>query len=466
LHGPRVLGKAPNTNTMRLLASLTAAAACSAALAQTPAGPEATSPVLERLGLKRCGTQVLDQGQWNFLPPGDCGNSTNPTAAYEPNQVLEITVVFHILRSNSGQGNVTDANVLEQIDVLNEDFRAIAGTNGQPGYDTQIQFKLATTDPSGNPTNGINRYNNTTWYNDSGNYWNSIAWDPDNYLNIYTNQASGALGYVPFLPHQGSVGSNADRVVSLWSAVGKNAPIGPPYNQGRTVTHEVGHYLGLYHTFQSGCGSSACYSSGDRICDTNPESQPHFGCGNNNSCGSPDPTTNYMDYSDDLCMNRFTQEQARRMRCTLTHWRPDLADVAGGGFSTTYCTSNLNSLGQMAQLTVTGSPVVSDNDLNFSVVNLPTSVFGYLLMSQAQGNVPFFGGSSGILCLGAPFIRFSGNVLNSGANGEIAFSPDVNNLPQGASFGPGSTWNFQYWYRDVVLFPTSNTSDALEITFQ
>lgn len=466
MHGPRVLGKAPNTNTMRLLASITAAAACSAALAQTPAGPEATTPTLERLGLKRCGTQVLDQGQWNFLPPGDCGNSTNPTAAYEPNQVLEITVVFHILRSNSGQGNVTDANVLEQIDVLNEDFRAIAGTNGQPGYDTQIQFKLATTDPSGNPTNGINRYNNTTWYNDSGNYWNSIAWDPDNYLNIYTNQASGALGYVPFLPHQGSVGSNSDRVVSLWSAVGKNAPIGPPYNQGRTVTHEVGHYLGLYHTFQSGCGSSACYSSGDRICDTNPESQPHFGCGNNNSCGSPDPTTNYMDYSDDLCMNRFTQEQARRMRCTLTHWRPDLADVAGGGFSTTYCTSNLNSLGQMAQLTVLGSPVVSDNDLNFSVVNLPTSVFGYLLMSQAQGNVPFFGGSSGVLCLGAPFIRFSGNVLNSGANGEIAFSPNVNNLPQGASFAPGATWNFQYWYRDVVLFPTSNTSDALEITFQ
>ena len=154
------------------------------------------------------------------------------------------------------------------------------------------------------------------------------------------------------------------------------------------------------------------------------------------------------------------------MRCTLTHWRPDLADVAGGGFSTTYCTSNLNSLGQMAQLTVLGSPVVSDNDLNFSVVNLPTSVFGYLLMSQAQGNVPFFGGSSGVLCLGAPFIRFSGNVLNSGANGEIAFSPDVNNLPQGASFAPGATWNFQYWYRDVVLFPTSNTSDALEITFQ
>ena len=88
--------------------------------------------------------------------------------------------------------------------------------------------------------------------------------------------------------------------------VGRNAPLAP-YNQGRTGTHEVGHYLGLYHTFQNGCGGSNCYASGDRICDTNAESQPEYNCPNNSSsCGSTDPVRNYMNYSTDTCMNNFT----------------------------------------------------------------------------------------------------------------------------------------------------------------
>jgi hypothetical protein len=112
----------------------------------------------------------------------------------------------------------------------------------------------------------------------------------------------------------------------LYSAFGLNAPIGYPYDEGRTTTHEVGHYLGLYHTFQGGCASaSGCYTNGDLICDTNPEASPNsFPC-SNSSCGSPDPTTNYMDYSYDTCMTEFTAEQNRRMRCTLVNWRVDLA---------------------------------------------------------------------------------------------------------------------------------------------
>src|SRR5262249_54891167 len=95
------------------------------------------------------------------------------------------------------------------------------------------------------------------------------------------------------------------------------------YNQGRTVTHEVGHWLGLFHPFDFGCGTSSCYTTGDRICDTNAEANARFGCpGSAVSCGSPDPIHNYMDYTDDTCMTNFTQEQARRMRCTLTSYRP------------------------------------------------------------------------------------------------------------------------------------------------
>ncbi|MHC5002024.1 MAG: M43 family zinc metalloprotease, partial [Planctomycetota bacterium] len=179
------------------------------------------------------------------------------------------------------------------------------------------------------PTTGITYSNNTSWFNDNGSYWNQLAWDTSRYMNIYTNNAGGALGYVPDLPQGGIVGSNEDRVVILWSAFGRNAPIGPPFNQGRTLTHEVGHYLGREHTFNGGCGSaSACYTSGDLICDTTPQSSPTDGC-SGSSCGSPDPIHNYMDYSDDLCMWEFTAEQARRMRCTLEHYRPQLYEVDG-----------------------------------------------------------------------------------------------------------------------------------------
>ncbi len=276
--------------------------------------------------------------------PSDCSaSSTNPTPGYDPNQLYEIPVVVHILMDSScSQGAISDALVDSQIDILNEDLLALAGTNGGNGTDAQIRFVLASQDPNGAPTNGITRDCNTTWFNDSGSYWNSLAWDPHRYLNIYTNQASGALGYVPFLPADGGgsqVGSAADRVVILWSSFGRDGPIGPPYDQGRTSTHEVGHYLGLEHTFnpQGSCGSAAppgCYSDGDLICDTNVEQSPgsspcHVGA--SSSCGSVDPTDNYMDYSDDLCMERFTLEQIRRLRCSLEHYRPDVYRVVGGG---------------------------------------------------------------------------------------------------------------------------------------
>ena len=258
--------------------------------------------------------------------PGDCGyNSTNPTGQYAPTFVYEIPVVVHVITSSGGQGNITDAKVQSQIDILNEDFLALAGSNGSSGTNSMIQFHLATVDPNGNATNGITRTTNTNWFNDNGQYWNTLAWDTNRYLNIYTNQASGALGYVPDIPQGGIVGQDRDRVVVLWSSFGRNAPIGPPYNQGRTTTHEVGHYFGLEHTFTGGCASAGnCNSNGDLICDTNPESQPAFGCPNTFTCGSSDPTDNYLDYSDDLCMEMFTQEQSRRMRCTIEYWRPDL----------------------------------------------------------------------------------------------------------------------------------------------
>ncbi len=278
-----------------------------------------------------CKTLALDFGGGVARGGGaDCSfNRTRIEAQYDPSiGKYRIPVVVHIITNSSGStGNVPDSRVYSQIEVLNEDFQAIAGTNGAPGTDSQIEFYLATVDPDGNPTTGITRSANTTWFNDGGGYWNSLAWDTNRYLNIYTNSASGALGYVPTLPQGGIVGSSSDRVVILYSTFGRNAPFSP-YNLGRTVTHEVGHYLGLEHTFAGGCSNT--FTSGDLIVDTNPESSPTFGCpGSRTSCGLPAPIHNYMDYSDDRCMNQFTPEQSNRMRCTLLNYRPNLFTIAG-----------------------------------------------------------------------------------------------------------------------------------------
>ncbi len=287
---------------------------------------EYTSSDLFRANGLRCGTRAFDDAFAES--PTDCGSRTNPADQYDPSVALyRIPVVVHVIRRANGSGSVTEALVQSQIDILNEDFLAMAGTLGADGNDARIEFYLATQDPAGNPTTGITYSSNDNWFNDRGSYWTSLNWDPSRYLNIYTNSASGALGYVPWLPHQASPGSSEDRVVILWSAFGRNAPVGSPYNQGRTATHEVGHYLGLYHTFDGGCGSTSCYLSGDRICDTNSDSNPQYNCPlSSATCGTPDPIRNYMNYTTDLCMREFTPEQARRMRCTLENWRVDLAD--------------------------------------------------------------------------------------------------------------------------------------------
>jgi hypothetical protein len=149
----------------------------------------------------------------------------------------------------------------------------------------------------------------------------ALHWDTTRFLNVYTNTASGALGYATFPASE--AGGVEDGVVMLWTAVGRDAPIGPPYDQGRTLTHEVGHYLGLYHTFQDGCAGGSQYDNGDLIADTVREQQPHFGCSPGASAcgGGSNPIDNYMDYSDDTCMDHFSVEQSNRIRCSLWNYR-------------------------------------------------------------------------------------------------------------------------------------------------
>jgi len=289
----------------------------------------------------------------------------------------DIPVVVHVLYHRNGNGNIADARVHEQIQILNQDFGALSNGN--------IQFHLATEDPNGNATNGITRHRSNSWYNDSGSYASSIGWDTNRYLNIYTNTAGGNLGYA-YLPNGGGVvGSSFDGVRILWRAFGYTNYA--PYGLGRTTTHEVGHYLGLLHTFTGGCHGGDCYTAGDLICDTNTESSPNYSLCSRVTCGSPDPVQNFMDYSEDACMDNFSPEQINRSRCTLSNWRANLWSWEGS-------TSNPPSAPASPSPAASATNVATNATLSWGSANGAASYnvfFGTNASPASAGNV---GGTS------------------------------------------------------------------------
>ncbi|MFT7678716.1 MAG: hypothetical protein ACI8QC_002713 [Planctomycetota bacterium] len=147
--------------------------------------------------------------------------------------------------------------------------------------------------------------------------------------------------------------------------------------------------------------------------------------------------------------------------------RPWLSELVPGPTSgTNYCSSAANSGGTPAVLVATGSTVVADNGLRLVASSVPAGSLGYFLFSSFQGNLPGFGGSQGVLCLGAPLVRFVDDVLQADEAGLMTFEPDLAQLPQAVVIQPGESWSFQLWYRDQNPSSTSNTSNGLEISFQ
>jgi len=284
-----------------------------------------------RTGGHRCG--IAPEAQQNAiardssLENGGCTlGSTTIDDRWDPRggAVLRVPVVFHVIRKSDGTGSLTRRQVRSQLTILNEDFRARPGTLGANGADTGIRFFLARQDPEGKPTRGIQFVTNDRFFSDHAAAMRELQWDPDRYLNIYVDDAEGYLGYAT-LP-QISAGDPDDSIHLNWTTVGRDAPDGGIYDQGRTGTHEVGHYLGLFHTFDGGCGRPARpYQSGDLIADTPRQRRANYDCpARARSCSSEDPIENYMNYTQDTCMEGFTLEQAHRMRCSLLTYRPKL----------------------------------------------------------------------------------------------------------------------------------------------
>jgi hypothetical protein len=236
----------------------------------------------------------------------------NPTQRSQ--MVVTIPVVFHVLYNTAAE-NISEAQVLSQLQIMNDDFRRLNADQDNvwsQAADTQIEFCLATQDPNGNPTDGILRVaTNVTSFgtNDAMKFSSqggSDAWPASDYLNFWVcDLGSSLLGYAQFPGGP----ANTDGVVCNYTATGNTGTAQAPFALGRTATHEIGHWLNLRHIWgDGGCGAS------DFVDDTPDSDGPNFGCALGSvACGSTDMVQNYMDYSDDACMNLFTQGQSDRM---------------------------------------------------------------------------------------------------------------------------------------------------------
>ena len=254
--------------------------------------------------------------------------------------VVDIPLVIHVLHNGEPIGtgpNITDAQVLSQVTVMNQDFRNMVGTPGEStagGVDVEVNFVMAQRTPDGCPTNGINRVNICQDGTDQAavNSWKAqTIWDRDLYMNMWSSKYVGDLnGILGFAQFPGGP-ANTDGVSAGHTFFGSSDyddgtfNTAPPYDKGRTMTHEVGHYLGLFHTFQGGCGGA-----GDGIADTPAVDAPNYGCPTGHvSCGTTDMIENYMDYTDDLCMNTYTAGQKAVVQAVLAGSRSGLLTSNG-----------------------------------------------------------------------------------------------------------------------------------------
>ncbi|MCB9299830.1 MAG: PKD domain-containing protein [Lewinellaceae bacterium] len=295
--------------------------------------------------------------------------------------VITVPIIFHVIHDNDPLGsgdNLSATYINAQITQLNNDFRRILGTSGYNnspvGADVEIEFCPAAVDPNGNTLAepGINRINRSSkgWtappYGacpgggfDDTYIENTIKpqsqWDPNQYFNVWVMDINcGILGYAQFPSQSGLSGlstnggpANTDGVVLLTSSIGSTTtpnPAGGVYSKGRTGTHEIGHFFGLRHIW----GDGGC--SVDDYCNDTPSSDAaNYGCPTGHvSCSSVDMVENYMDYTDDACMNIFTQDQKARIQAVMAN-SPRRASLA----SSTVCTGGS---GPVCSTTVSSFP--------------------------------------------------------------------------------------------------------------
>ena len=252
-----------------------------------------------------------------------------------------IPIVVHIIH-DGGVENISESQVQSQIDILNEDYGKLVGTNGDGnGVDTKVRFCLARKDPNGKCTNGIVRIQSSLTNHQT--YQRALLkelsfWDNTKYLNIYlVKSINGNVGGYSSFP---GGPPDEDGVVVRHSLFGNTGTASS--SLGRTTTHELGHWFGLYHTFNNGCGTDVC-NDGDYVCDTPPQSSPSFNCNTLNTCSNDVPDLNdlkenYLNYTPDGCKDMFTEGQKERIQATLDTIRTQIWTLSN--LISTGCDSN------------------------------------------------------------------------------------------------------------------------------
>jgi hypothetical protein len=323
---------------------------------------------LAQVNQKRCGTfdvmKYLEEKEPGYLNRVNAAFD-NARRLAEANRnsrgisdtIYHIQLVFHVVYT-APEENIPDSVIYSQVDVLNEDYRRLNADTVKTrdifkdiAADAGIDFHLATVDPDGNPTNGITRtHGSPTGFLGFEPFTDNVkrassggvdAWPTDRYLNVWVCNILGGLGvlgysFPPDSAPNWPTGSNTDSmhqgVVLHYPAVGRNfhAPIDSTVAKGRSCTHEIGHYLGLRHIWGDGdCtaddglddtpdANAAHQQTCDTTSNTCPDSPTDF----------PDMIENYMDYSDDRCLNMFTMEQVGIMRAMLQTARAGVATVS------------------------------------------------------------------------------------------------------------------------------------------
>jgi hypothetical protein len=269
-----------------------------------PGVDDGTNPALDTGG--KCGARAVPQSEIDEVDAYVAQRAA--TLGFTTNAARTIPVHFHIITSG-GQGDVADSALDAQIKVLNDSY---AGKTG--GAATGFSFTRASVD----------RTNNASWYTVTPGSTaetqmkNALRMGGAGDLNLYlANIGQGLLGWATF-PQDYARSPKMDGVVILTDSIPGGSAA--PYNLGDTGTHEVGHWVGLYHTFQGGCNGK-----GDQVSDTPAEKSATFGCpAKQDSCpraAGVDPVQNFMDYTDDACMYAFTAGQATRAASMVSSYR-------------------------------------------------------------------------------------------------------------------------------------------------
>ena len=406
--------------------------------------------------------------------------------------VYTIPVVVHIIHDGEDEGvglNIPDEQILSQIEVLTEDFRRTnADASKTPvsflpvAADVELEFALAKRDPEGLPTNGIIRVDgNRKVWNLSDNYElkNLSYWPSADYLNIWVTDLSGTfLGYAQF-PTTDQLAGLDDASESQWTdgvvidtrAFGSLAKfpsgeINTTYDLGRTTTHEVGHFFGLRHIW--GDDNGGC-SASDYVDDTPNQGGDTGGCPSSSisSCSSSDMYQNYMDYTNDACMNLFTEGQKERMRTILDNSpRRKSLTVSKGAIAPVVVSNDLGirKILSPAPKACFGSPIPQ-----LQIRNYGTNTITSATISMKAGNAPAEEMTFivNLAPLAITTVEFS--PINLPSSGQLPISFEiikVNNVADGNSDNDNATVNVKIQDKGTLpLLQSFNgiaTTDALD----